>query len=262
MHFENGFSACQVRTVDTDLPVKPSWSQECLVQNVGSVGASQHDDTLSGGKSVHLHQQLVQRVLTLVVAASKTALAAGPPDGIDLINEDDGWALRAGLCKQVPHAGGPHAHEHLHEVRPADGQEGHPRLTCRRLGQQGLAGSRRADQQCALWNLGAQLLVLARVLQEVHKLKHLLLRLIAPRHILEHDLLRGFVHRAHLCLANVENAAGAAPAQPAKSAPAASHGAARNPDVSRYEQQSRCKPQQFLLPPDLVHVLDWHLFAQ
>ena len=56
-----------------------------LIQDVGTVGAGQHDNALRGGESVHLHQQLVQRVLPLIIAAGKAALATRPPDGVNLI---------------------------------------------------------------------------------------------------------------------------------------------------------------------------------
>jgi hypothetical protein len=55
-------------------------------------------------------------------------------------DEYHGRALGSGLSKQVPHARGAHADEHLHEVGAADGEEGHPRLARRGLGQQRLAG--------------------------------------------------------------------------------------------------------------------------
>ena len=64
------------------MPARP---KQGGVQDVGPVGACQHDDALRRGKAVHLHQQLVQRVLALVVASCKAAPPARPPDGINLI---------------------------------------------------------------------------------------------------------------------------------------------------------------------------------
>ena len=51
-----------------------------------SVRSGQHDDSLRRSHTVHLDQQLIERVLALVVAAAgATVLAASATDGIDLI---------------------------------------------------------------------------------------------------------------------------------------------------------------------------------
>ena len=63
----------------------PARPQQGLVQDVRPVGAGQDDHARRGRKAVHLHQQLVQRVLALVVAARKAAAPARAPDRVDLI---------------------------------------------------------------------------------------------------------------------------------------------------------------------------------
>ena len=51
-----------------------------------SVRSGQHDDSLRRSHSVHLDQQLIERVLALVVAAAGAAvLAASATNGVDLI---------------------------------------------------------------------------------------------------------------------------------------------------------------------------------
>ena len=64
------------------MPARPKQSR---VQDVRPIGAGQHDDALRRGKAVHLHQQLVQRVLALVITSRKAAAPTRPPDGINLI---------------------------------------------------------------------------------------------------------------------------------------------------------------------------------
>ena len=128
-------------------------------------------------EAVHLDQQLVERLLALVVAAAQTG-AALAADRVDLVDEDDARAVLLGLLEQVTNPGGADADEHLDEVRAGDGEERHARLAGDRSGQQRLAGAGRAVQQDALGDLGAQRLIPRRVLQEVLDLVELLDRLV------------------------------------------------------------------------------------
>ena len=82
---------------------------------------------------------------------------------------------------------GAHAHKHLHKVGAGDGEEGHARLASHRLGQQGLAGARRAHQQGALGQLGADLRVLLGIVEDVDDLLQGLLGLVLAGHIPEGD---------------------------------------------------------------------------
>jgi hypothetical protein len=63
-YLEDLLAALDVGQADVDLPVEAPGSQYGLVQDVCTVGAREHNDPLSRREAVHLHQQLVQRVLT------------------------------------------------------------------------------------------------------------------------------------------------------------------------------------------------------
>ena len=106
-------------------------------------------------EAVHLDQQLVQRLLALVVAAAQAG-AAVAADGVDLVHEDDARGVRLGLLEQVAHAAGADADEHLHEVGAGDGEERHPGLAGHGPGEQGLAGARRPYSEHALGDLSAR----------------------------------------------------------------------------------------------------------
>ncbi len=58
------------------------------------------------------------------------------------------------LLKQVPHAGGTHAHEELHELRGGAAEEGHAGLAGHGLGQQGLTGTCSGSRQGAEGSVG------------------------------------------------------------------------------------------------------------
>jgi hypothetical protein len=52
-------------------------------------------------RTVHFHEQLVQRVFPLVVAAAEPSPAPRPADCVNLVNENDARRLFAGLLEQV-----------------------------------------------------------------------------------------------------------------------------------------------------------------
>ena len=183
VHLQGGQTARQVGPVDGDAAVEPTGTQQGLVQNLRAVGGSQEDDALGGVEAVHLRQELVQGLLALVVAAH--AIVTGFADGVDLVDEDDAGGDFVGLLEEVPDTGRAHAHEHLHKVRAGDGEEGDPCLSRHGLGQQGLAGARRADEQSTLGELRADLGVFAGVVEEVDDLLQGFFRLILTGHIRE-----------------------------------------------------------------------------
>ena len=96
------------------LPVEPARAQQGRVQGLRPVGGGKDDDVVVVVEAVHLGEQLVERLLALVVTAE--ALSAAAADRVDLIDEDDGRPTLAGIGKQVPHPGCPDPDEHLDEA--------------------------------------------------------------------------------------------------------------------------------------------------
>ena len=138
------------------------------VEDVGPVGGRHHHDAFGRLEAVHLGQHLVERLFTFVVPAAEpgATLAA---DGIDFVDEDDGLAHLPSRLEQITDPAGADAHEHLHEVRAADRQEGHPGLAGDGTGDQGLTGARRADEQHSLGDTGADLGVFLGLLEETRR---------------------------------------------------------------------------------------------
>ena len=192
------------------LAVKTPGTQERRVQHVGTVGSSQRDDAAIGAKAVHLRQQGVQRILTLVIATHGGILRTGTAPGINLIDKDNAWSFLLGFFKKVTHARGTHTHEHFYKVGTRHREEGHTSLTGHSLRKQCLTRSRRTYQEGTLGNLTAQVGIFLRILQEVHNLLHLLLRSCLSGHILEGDaqVTTLLVHLS-LRLAHAEDAASA-----------------------------------------------------
>ena len=79
-----------------------------------------------GLEPVHLGQQLVERLLALVVGHHRAGAGPALADGVDLVDEDDGGRALAGLIEQVTDPGRADADEQLHEAGPGDREEQHP----------------------------------------------------------------------------------------------------------------------------------------
>lgn len=68
-----------VWAVHGDLAVKPAGAQQRRVEDVGAVGGREDDDASIALKAVHLGQQLVDRLLALVIAAAHACTPARSP---------------------------------------------------------------------------------------------------------------------------------------------------------------------------------------
>ena len=70
VHLEDQFASAYIRQRHVHLAVETAGAQERGVEHIGAVGGGDHDDAFVALKAVHLHQQLVQRLFALVVAAA------------------------------------------------------------------------------------------------------------------------------------------------------------------------------------------------
>ncbi len=214
-----------VRRADLDDPVEAAGPGECRVEHVRTVGRREHDHALRAGEAVHLREDLVERLLALVVPAHARAAPAGPSDGVDLVDEHDGGRDLARLGEQLPDPARADAHDHLDELRGRGREERHPRLPRDRPRQQRLARAGRAREQHSPGHPGAHLPVGVRVLQEVDDIVELALDLVDARHVLERRTPVSLqLHRFRRGLA-------------AEAAHAAAHPAARHPAGDEHPQQ-------------------------
>ena len=189
VHLEDLAATEAVGPVDDDLPVEAARAQQRRVEDVGAVRGGDEDDVVLHLEPVHLDEELVQRLLALVVAAADAG-AAMAADRVDLVHEDDARRRLLRLLEQVAHAGRADADEHLDEVGAGDGEERHARLAGDRAREQRLAGAGRPVQQHALGDARAERLELLRVLEELLDLLQLLDGLVHAGDVLEADLRR------------------------------------------------------------------------
>ncbi len=184
MYLQNGDAAVQVGQLHRNAAVETARAQQRGIQRFGAVGRSQNDHALAPVEAVHLGQQLVQRLLALVVAAH-TAVVALLADGVDLVDKHDARRLFIGLLEQVAHLGRAHADEHLHEFRTGNGEEGNLGLAGHRPWPEGSCPFREGPPAARPWGVSRQSGVLLRLVQEVHDFHQRVLGLFLAGHILE-----------------------------------------------------------------------------
>ena len=237
MDLEDLHAALAVGRLDRDAAVEAPRAQQRRVEDLGAVRGAEDDHVRAGLEPVHLGQDLVERLLALVVPAADPAhvARARAADRVELVDEDDRRRRLLGLLEQVAHARGAHAHDRLDELRGRHGEEGGIRLARDRAGQQRLAGPGRPVEQHAARDPRAELRVALRVLQEVHDLDELVLGLVDPGHVVEGDsiLLAGLDAPRRGAAEAAEHAAAARPAL-----------AAEDPDEERHEQDRREEAEQ------------------
>ena len=162
MDVEDSPAAAQIRTVDRDLPVKTTGTQQGRVEDIRTVGRSNGDDAFVGPEAIHFDQELIQRLFPFVVAAAKAG-ATLTADGVDFVDEDDAGRILLGLSEQITDTGSADADEHFNEVGTTDAEEGHAGFTGYGTGQEGLPGPRRAKEEHPFGYLGANGIILAGV---------------------------------------------------------------------------------------------------
>ena len=186
MDLEDLLAAGDVGPVDDDLAVEPAGPDQGGVERLGAVGRGDQDDAAVGVEPVHLDEELVERLVALVVAA-RSARAPGLAQGVELVDEDQAGGLGLGLGEQAADPRGADADEHLDEVGAREREERHARLAGDRLGQQRLAGAGRADEQDPLGNPAAERLVLLGRAEELDDLAELGDGLVVAGDVVEGD---------------------------------------------------------------------------
>ena len=201
VYAENFFAAANVGQSHHHAAVETAGAQQRGIENVRPVGRGDKNHAVVRFESVHLDEQLVQRLLALIVSAAE-ACATVTADSIDFVDEDDAGRVLLALLKQIADAACADADKHFNEVRTGDREERHIRFAGNRTGQQRLAGSRRSDEQHALGNASAELLELLRLAQVLDDFLQLFLGFIHAGHVFERDLL--LLHREQASAALAE----------------------------------------------------------
>ena len=112
-------SSTDIRDGDNNLTVKTSRPEQGRVKDIWSVGGRHDDDTVIGFKTIHLNQELVQSLFSLIMTSAKTGTAM-TSDRIYLINKDNTGGALFPLGKHIPDTGGTDTYEHFNKVGPGN----------------------------------------------------------------------------------------------------------------------------------------------
>mmetsp|Transcript_50067 Transcript_50067/g.89873 ORF Transcript_50067/g.89873 Transcript_50067/m.89873 type:complete len:210 (-) Transcript_50067:380-1009(-) len=123
MNFQDFSAALHIRRVNLNLPIKAARAHQGLVQDVRPIGGCNHDYTIVALEAIHLREDLVERLLPLIVASThaSTTLTA---NGVDLINENNAGSLLLGLLEDVAHSRCSHTNKLLNELTSRGLDEG------------------------------------------------------------------------------------------------------------------------------------------
>src|ERR1700685_4031090 len=83
----------------TILRAEAAGAQQRRVEDVRAVGGRDQDDVVLHLEAVHLDEQLVQRLLALIVTTAEAG-ATVATDGVDLVHEDDAGRVLLRLLEQ------------------------------------------------------------------------------------------------------------------------------------------------------------------
>mmetsp|Transcript_49136 Transcript_49136/g.110488 ORF Transcript_49136/g.110488 Transcript_49136/m.110488 type:complete len:322 (+) Transcript_49136:937-1902(+) len=189
MHLEDLHPAVHVREINGNTAIKTAGTQQGGVEHVRAVGSSKHDHPRVPLETIHLGQDLVERLLTLVVPTAHAAAAASAlaPHSINLINKNDTWSILFRLCEEVAHARRADTDKHLDKLGPRRGDKRDAGLSCHRACEKGLPGAWRPLHDGTTGDLRAEGRVLPWVLQELNDFSELQLRRVATGDIRKRD---------------------------------------------------------------------------
>ena len=92
MHPENAEPPPNIGSIDHDAAIETTRPQQRRIEHVRPVGRRHHDDALVSAEAIHLGEELVEGLLTLVVPTAQTSTAM-PANGVDLIDENDAGSV-------------------------------------------------------------------------------------------------------------------------------------------------------------------------
>src|SRR5438874_2019464 len=205
MNPENFFAAFDVGEIDGDLAIESARAEQRWIQDIGPVRSRDNDDTFLGIESVHLDQERIKCLLTLIVTAAD-AVAAVAADRVDFIDKNDAGRAFLALLEHVPDPAGSDTDEHLHEIGAANREERDVGFAGNSPREQGFTRARRSDQQDPFWYSTTELLKLFRITQELDQLLYFVFGLLDASDIAEGDLI--FIAREHarFGFANIQRA--------------------------------------------------------
>jgi len=142
MYLKDLLTRLNIRFIQSNLSIETSGSSERFVKDIGSICSSQYDNSGCWGKSIHLYKDLIECILPLVIASSKSTFTSLTSNSINLIYEYNARSVITRLLEQVTNSCGSNSDEHLNEVRSRGTEEWYRRFSSSCLSEQCLSSTR------------------------------------------------------------------------------------------------------------------------
>ena len=98
VHVEDGFPSPHIGRRNHDHAIEPTGPQQRWIEHVRAVGGGNDDHARVVVEPVHLDQDLIERLLALIVGVTESS-AALATDRVDFVDEDDAWCALLGRCR-------------------------------------------------------------------------------------------------------------------------------------------------------------------
>ena len=206
---QDRLTTADVRKSHVNLPVEAAGTQQRIVENIRAVRRRHNDDAVVVPETVHLHEELVQRLLALVMTAAEAA-ASLPSDRIDLVDEDDRRRDLLCLFKQITDTSRADADIELNKIGAGDREKLNACLPGNGFCEERFTGARRADEQHALGDARTHFRILLGILEEMDDFSQFFLFLVAAGHIVKRGLFLFVTAELRAGFTEPGNAAGAA----------------------------------------------------
>mmetsp|Transcript_24174 Transcript_24174/g.71981 ORF Transcript_24174/g.71981 Transcript_24174/m.71981 type:complete len:349 (+) Transcript_24174:893-1939(+) len=230
--------------------VESARAGERRVEGGEPVGRADDEDLVRRAEAVHQREQLVERVVVLLVAAG--ALVAPRAERIDLVDEENARRQARRRLEDAAHAPRAAPDEDLDELGTRAREEGHTRRAGHCLGEERLARARWACEQDAARPARAEPRPALGAVEEVDHLLQLRLGRRHAAHVLEGDARRvvcrrGSVRQLDLAASEVRGEAEEEPA---------AHAEVGEREQQHHRRLPRGRPERAELHPVRVHQLD------
>ena len=193
------------------MTVEATGAHQRGVENVRTVRRRHHHHRVVLRETVHFAQNLVQRLLALVLTAAD-ARAALAPDRVDFVDEEDRRRVFFRRRENVANAARADADEHLDKLRAVDRVKRNVRFARDGARKERFPGAGRAEKERPLRNASAHPLVFRRIFQVVDDFDQLRFHRVHPGGVGEGNALRSirFVPLRQALREGAESAASAA----------------------------------------------------
>lgn len=185
MYLQDLVPLYRVRQWDVHFSVKAARPKQCWIQRIGQIGRRDDHYLLILQETIHLIQQLIQRLLLFphTVHASLVSLAA---ESVNFVDEDHhGRIITTCLPEQISHLFGSETDIDLHKLTSGRDNEWDLGLSRSRFGDKGLARARWTVQQDTFGHAYAHFLIVLGGLDVIYDLQNGILGLFAATNIAE-----------------------------------------------------------------------------